>query len=272
MSRTGGRRVEDVVILRRRTERVSPLHGCFSARHRRPAHRAAGRAARLAAEELPRRRVYEATGLEPGLPRARAHRRAARPCSRCATTRRTSTRPRSRSSTASASRSRWSTSRLSSDVFERAGVDVAVNPRLLTAEEIVRFAHDPRTQQVAMLEGDRYEILDVITRPESPLVGQRFRDLPALRARFWKKFAAASELELIRSSACRVIRGAPPRRAATRARVSVRRSRTASSPQSPISRTCTSTLSAMEAATDASAASGRGMIGALVSVRAACAG
>jgi trk system potassium uptake protein TrkA len=66
----------------------------------------------------------------------------------------------------------------SSEVFERAGVDVAVNPRLLTAEEIVRFAHDPRTQQVAMLEGDRYEILDVISRPESPLVGRRFRDLP----------------------------------------------------------------------------------------------
>jgi trk system potassium uptake protein TrkA len=39
---------------------------------------------------------------------------------------------------------------ISMEVFERAGVDVAINPRLLTAEEIVRFARDPRTMQVAM--------------------------------------------------------------------------------------------------------------------------
>jgi trk system potassium uptake protein TrkA len=67
---------------------------------------------------------------------------------------------------------------ISIDVFERAGVDVAVNPRQLTAEELVRFAHDPRTQQVAMLEGDRYEVLDVTVRAESELVNTRFRDLP----------------------------------------------------------------------------------------------
>jgi trk system potassium uptake protein TrkA len=64
------------------------------------------------------------------------------------------------------------------EVFERAGIDVAVNPREITAEEIVRFAHDPRTQQVAMLEGDRFEILDITVRAESKLAGKRFRDLP----------------------------------------------------------------------------------------------
>jgi trk system potassium uptake protein len=67
---------------------------------------------------------------------------------------------------------------ISAQVFERAGADVAVNPRQLTAEELVRFAHDPRTQQVAMLEGDRYEVLDVTVRAESALVNRRFRDLP----------------------------------------------------------------------------------------------
>jgi trk system potassium uptake protein TrkA len=67
---------------------------------------------------------------------------------------------------------------ISVEIFERAGIDVAVNPRQVTAEEIVRFAHDPRTQQVAMLEGDRYEILDIIVREESPLVRRRFRELP----------------------------------------------------------------------------------------------
>jgi trk system potassium uptake protein len=67
---------------------------------------------------------------------------------------------------------------ISTEVFEAAGIDVAINPRVVTAEELVRFAHDPRTQQVAMLEGDRYEVLDVTVRAESELVNRRFRDLP----------------------------------------------------------------------------------------------
>jgi trk system potassium uptake protein len=64
------------------------------------------------------------------------------------------------------------------DVFERAGVDVAINPRLITAEEMIRFAHDPRTQQVAMLEGDRYEVLDIEVKPDSTLLAKPFRELP----------------------------------------------------------------------------------------------
>jgi trk system potassium uptake protein TrkA len=67
---------------------------------------------------------------------------------------------------------------ISIDVFDHAGIDVAVNPRHVTAEEIVRFAHDPRTQQVAMLEGDRYEILDITVRQESNLIRTPFRQLP----------------------------------------------------------------------------------------------
>jgi trk system potassium uptake protein TrkA len=63
-------------------------------------------------------------------------------------------------------------------VYERAGADVTINPRGVTAEEIVRFAHDPRTQQVTMLEGDRYEVLDLTTQPTSEYVGLRFRDMP----------------------------------------------------------------------------------------------
>jgi trk system potassium uptake protein len=63
-------------------------------------------------------------------------------------------------------------------VLEQAGIDVAVNPRLVTAEEIVRFAHDPRTQQVAMLEGDRFEILDITVRPDSEYIGMTFREMP----------------------------------------------------------------------------------------------
>jgi trk system potassium uptake protein TrkA len=63
-------------------------------------------------------------------------------------------------------------------VLEQAGVDVVVNPRMVTAEEIVRFAHDPRIRQMAMLEGDRFEILDITVRADSELLGKPFRELP----------------------------------------------------------------------------------------------
>ncbi len=62
--------------------------------------------------------------------------------------------------------------------FDKAGIDVSVNPRGVTAEEIVRFAHDPRMQQVAMLEDNRYEVLDVTTRESSRYIGMAFRDMP----------------------------------------------------------------------------------------------
>jgi trk system potassium uptake protein TrkA len=67
---------------------------------------------------------------------------------------------------------------VSVEVFERAGIDVAINPRSITAEEIVRFAHDPRVRQLAMLEGDRFEILDITVRDSSKLVRTPFKDLP----------------------------------------------------------------------------------------------
>ena len=67
---------------------------------------------------------------------------------------------------------------ISTQVYEHSGVDVTINPRGVTAEEIARFAHDPRTQQVAMLEGDRYEVLDITTQPTSEYVGLKFRDMP----------------------------------------------------------------------------------------------
>ena len=66
----------------------------------------------------------------------------------------------------------------SQEVFEHTGVDVTVNPRQITAEEIVRFAHDPRTQQVVMLEGDRFEVLDLTTKRDSEYVGLAFKDMP----------------------------------------------------------------------------------------------
>jgi trk system potassium uptake protein TrkA len=64
-------------------------------------------------------------------------------------------------------------------VYEQGGVDVVINPRQVTAEEMVRFAHDPRIHQIAMLEGDRFEILDITVRPDSEVVDRPLVDLPA---------------------------------------------------------------------------------------------
>ena len=51
--------------------------------------------------------------------------------------------------------------------------------RHVTAEELVRFAHDPRIRQIAMLDDDRFEILDLTVRPDSELADRPFRELPA---------------------------------------------------------------------------------------------
>jgi trk system potassium uptake protein len=63
-------------------------------------------------------------------------------------------------------------------VYERAGIDVAINPRQVIAEELVRFAHDPRLRQIAMLDDDRFEILDITVREDSDLARKKFDDLP----------------------------------------------------------------------------------------------
>jgi trk system potassium uptake protein TrkA len=63
-------------------------------------------------------------------------------------------------------------------VYEKGGVDVAINPRQVIAEELVRFGHDPRIRQIAMLDDDRFEILDLTVRADSELTGTRFDQLP----------------------------------------------------------------------------------------------
>jgi trk system potassium uptake protein len=64
------------------------------------------------------------------------------------------------------------------DVYEKGGVDVAINPRQVIAEELVRFGHDPRIRQIAMLDDDRFEILDLTVRADSELTDRRFDELP----------------------------------------------------------------------------------------------
>lgn len=63
-------------------------------------------------------------------------------------------------------------------IFERVGVDHALNQRLVVAEEIVRFTHDPRTRGFAMLENDRVEVLELDISADSRLIGRPFRERP----------------------------------------------------------------------------------------------
>lgn len=64
------------------------------------------------------------------------------------------------------------------DVFQAAGVDSTIDPAAETAEIMVRFAHDPRIRQIAMLDEDRFEILDIAVRPGSPLADRPLAELP----------------------------------------------------------------------------------------------
>lgn len=137
----------------------------------------AGRA-REVAEELPQARVFHATGIDPDfLERERIGQSAA-----VIFAMRDDARNHYAATLAKLHGARFTIAIVheatSAEVFERAGIDVTIDPRLITAEEIVRFAHDPRTQQVAFLEGDRYEILDITVRPESRLINRPFRELP----------------------------------------------------------------------------------------------
>ena len=138
----------------------------------------AGDQARRAAEAFPEARVYHATGLDPDflererIGQAQAAIFAMRDDAKnlyAASLARVHGVPFTISIAHEA---------VSVDAFERAGIDVSVNPRAVTAEEIIRFAHDPRTQQVALLEGNRYEVIDVTLRDTSEYIGKKFKDMP----------------------------------------------------------------------------------------------
>ncbi|QLG50701.1 Trk system potassium transporter TrkA [Natrinema halophilum] len=62
------------------------------------------------------------------------------------------------------------------DLFETVGIDVGVNPRLVTAEEITRFTREQETENVAMLESDRAEVLEIEVNRDSVLFESRIDD------------------------------------------------------------------------------------------------
>ncbi|MES3161259.1 MAG: Trk system potassium transporter TrkA [Halorubrum sp.] len=62
-------------------------------------------------------------------------------------------------------------------VFEEIGIDVAVNPRTVTAEEITRFTYESVAENIAVLENDQAEVLELELTEESELVGRPISEL-----------------------------------------------------------------------------------------------
>ena len=61
-------------------------------------------------------------------------------------------------------------------LFEAVGVDVAINPREVTAEEITKFTHEQRTENVARIESDRAEVVEIEVGEESVLLDRTIRE------------------------------------------------------------------------------------------------
>lgn len=64
-------------------------------------------------------------------------------------------------------------------LFEEIGIDAAINPRNVTAEEINRFSFARAAENMAVLENDRAEVLEVEIAAESDLIDTPLQDLVA---------------------------------------------------------------------------------------------
>jgi trk system potassium uptake protein TrkA len=64
-------------------------------------------------------------------------------------------------------------------LFEEVGIDVAVNPREATAEEIIRFTRAGRIEKLSLIEGRQAEVLEIEVDADSALVDRPIRDAVA---------------------------------------------------------------------------------------------
>jgi len=62
-------------------------------------------------------------------------------------------------------------------VIEKLGIDLAVNPILITASEILRFIQGGKVVSISLLLGGQAEVVEVIANQDSKLVGKRLADL-----------------------------------------------------------------------------------------------
>jgi trk system potassium uptake protein TrkA len=62
------------------------------------------------------------------------------------------------------------------DLFEAVGVDVAINPRVVVAEEITRLTQSDTTENVALIESDKAEVIEIEVDTDSVLAGRPIRE------------------------------------------------------------------------------------------------
>lgn len=62
-------------------------------------------------------------------------------------------------------------------LFEEIGIDVAVNPRNATAEEITRFGYDSVAENLSVLENDQAEILELELTKDSRMVNKTIEEV-----------------------------------------------------------------------------------------------
>ncbi|WP_136688367.1 Trk system potassium transporter TrkA [Halorhabdus amylolytica] len=65
------------------------------------------------------------------------------------------------------------------DLFETVGIDVAVQPREVAAEEITRFTREQHAENVAIIGSDRAEVIEVEIEDESIFDGRPIREVAA---------------------------------------------------------------------------------------------
>lgn len=63
------------------------------------------------------------------------------------------------------------------DLFQEIGIDVAINPREVTAEEITRFSFDSVAKNLSVLEHDQAEVLELELSADSKLAGRTLEEL-----------------------------------------------------------------------------------------------
>jgi len=63
------------------------------------------------------------------------------------------------------------------ELFEEIGIDVAINPRDVTAEEITRFSFESVAENLAVLENDQAEVLELELTADGAMVGKTLEEL-----------------------------------------------------------------------------------------------
>jgi trk system potassium uptake protein TrkA len=62
------------------------------------------------------------------------------------------------------------------ELFEAVGIDVGVSPREVVAEEITRFTREGGAENIALIESDKAEVLEIEISTESVLANRQIRE------------------------------------------------------------------------------------------------